>query len=67
MAEITVDAVAKARDACATEIFTRGKPRKDRRTGEIIQPKEYRRSGATVNRYIATLSHLFSFAVKERR
>ena len=27
----------------------------------------HRRSGATVNRYIATLSHLFSFAVKERR
>ena len=27
----------------------------------------HRRSGATVNRYIATLSHFFSFAVKERR
>jgi integrase len=67
VAEITADAVSKARDVCAAETFTRGKPRKDKKTGEIIPPKEYRRSGATVNRYIATLSHLFSFAVKERR
>ena len=67
VAEITAEAVSKARDACAAETFTRGKPRKDKKTREIIPPKEYRRSGATVNRYIATLSHLFSFAVKERR
>ena len=58
VAEITADAVSKARDACAAETFTRGKPRKDKKTGEIIPPKGYRRSGATVNRYIATLSHL---------
>lgn len=31
-----------------------------------IEPKAYTRSGATVNRYIATLSDLFGFAVKER-
>ena len=67
VAEITADAVSKARDACAAETFSRGKPRKDKKTGEIISPKEYRRGGATVNRYIATLSHLFSFAVKERQ
>ena len=56
VAEITADAVSKARDVCAAETFTRGKPRKDKKTGEIVPPKEYRRSGATVNRYIATLS-----------
>jgi integrase len=67
VAEITADAVSKARDACGAETFTRGKPRKDKKTGEMIRPKEYRRSGATVNRYIATLSHLLPFAVKERR
>jgi integrase len=67
LAEITADAVSKGRDACAAETFTRGKPHKDKKTGEVIPPKEYRRSGATVNRYIGTLSHLFSFAVKERR
>ena len=59
--------MSKARDACAAETFTRGKPRKDKKTGETIAPKEYRRSAATVNRYLATLSHVFSFAVKERR
>lgn len=31
------------------------------------EPKAYKRSGATVNRYIATLSHVLTFAVKERR
>ena len=67
VAEITADAVSKARDACGAETFTRGKPRKDKKAGEIVSPRKYRRSGATVNRYIATLSHLFSFAVKERR
>ena len=29
IAEITADAISKARDACTTETFTRGKPRKD--------------------------------------
>ena len=67
IAEISSDAISTAREACATETAARGKPRKDKKTGEIIAPKEYRRSGATVNRYMATLSHLFSFAVKERR
>lgn len=67
LAEITADVVSKGRDACAAETFTRGKPRKDRKTGNTIPPKEYRRSGSTVNRYIAALSHAFSFAVKERR
>jgi integrase len=33
----------------------------------VTRRKEYKRTGATVNRYIATLSHLLSFAVKERR
>jgi integrase len=67
LAEITPDRVSKARDACAAETFTRGKAHVDKKSGETIQPKAYKRSGATVNRYIAALSHLFSFAVKERR
>lgn len=67
VSEITPDAISKARDACAADTFTRGKPKPDKETGEVKAPKQYKRSGATVNRYIATLSHLFSFAVKERR
>ena len=31
------------------------------------EPKAYRRTGATVNRYMATLSTVLSFAMKERR
>jgi integrase len=65
LAEITPDVIAEARDALATETFTRGKVRTVK--GEKIPPKEYPRSGATVNRYLATLSHLFSIAVKEWR
>jgi len=67
VAEITADRISKARDVCAAERFTRAKPRKDNKTGKLIAPKEYPRTGATVNRYIATLSHLLSFAIKERR
>lgn len=67
VAEITSTVISKARDACAAETFTRGKPRKDKKSGEMVQPKAYKRSGATVNRYIASLSHALSFAVKERR
>ena len=67
LAEITVDRVSKARDACAAETFTRGKPRTNKKTGEVTPPKAHKRSGSTVNRYIAALSHTFSFAVKERR
>ncbi len=43
-----------------------GKPR-TLRSGKVIEPKTYQLSGATVNRYLATLSHCLSFAVKERR
>jgi integrase len=67
VSEITADRISKARDICAAETFTRGKPHKDKKTGEMVQPKGYKRTGATVNRYIAALSHALSFAVKERR
>lgn len=66
LAEITADRISQARDKLGAEKFTRGQPREDN-TGQMVPPKEYKRSGATVNRYLATLSHLFSFAVKERR
>jgi integrase len=65
LAEITPDRVAEARDALATETFSRGKVQK--RKGVEIPPTEYTRAGATVNRYLATLSHMFTMAVKEWR
>jgi integrase len=67
LGEITPDRVSEARDALAAEKFSRGKPKPDEKTGQMILPPEYKRSGATVNRYLATLSHVFSLAVREWR
>jgi integrase len=66
LAEITPDLVAEARDVLASSTYTRGKPRKDKKGNEVL-PKAYRRSGATTNRYLATLSHMFTVASKEWR
>jgi integrase len=65
LAEITPDLIAEARDALAAEKFTRGKRRTVK--GKEIAPREYPRSGATINRYLATLSHVFTVAQKEWR
>ena len=67
LADVTPDRISKARDKLAAEMFTRGKPYKHPKTGETVAPREFKRSGGTVNRYIAALSHALSFAVKERR
>jgi len=66
LAEITADRISQARDKLSAETFTRGKARTNKKTGETVAPKQYKRTGATTNRYIATLSHACSFAVKER-
>lgn len=65
--EITPDRVAEARDALAAEKYIRGKPQKDNKTGEVTPPAEYSRSGATINRYLSTLSHVFTLAKREWR
>lgn len=67
LAEVTADRISKARDVLASEKFVRGKPHKDKKTGQTVAPQEFTRSGSTVNRFIATLSHALSFAVKERQ
>jgi integrase len=54
--EVTADRISRARDKLGVETFA-----------GVIVPKLDRRTGASVNRYIATLSHVLSFAVKERR
>jgi integrase len=66
LAEITPDKIAEARDDLAGGTYRRAKPRKDKQGNQVV-PKEYRRTGATVNRYLATLSHLLSVAAKEWR
>jgi integrase len=65
IAEITTDRVAEARDVLLAQTFTRGKERTIK--GERVPPKQYKRTGATVNRYLATLGHLFTTAVREWR
>jgi integrase len=67
VAEITPDQISKGRDACAAETFTRGKPRTNKKTGVTTVPKRYKRTPATVNRYLAALSAALTFAVKERQ
>lgn len=57
LAEITPDRIAQARDLLASQACTRGSK----------TPRTYTRSGATVNRYLATLSHMFATAVAEWR
>ena len=66
LAGITPDCIAEARDALALQPFSRGKMRKDR-DGREIGPPTYRRSGATVNRYLATLSHILATAAMQWR
>ena len=64
LAEIQPDRVATARDKLLATSFRRGHEKVDEH-GRVIAPKEYRRTGGAVNRYLATLSHLFTLAMTE--
>jgi integrase len=66
LAAITPDCIAAARDALALQPFSRGRIRKAE-DGRAVLPATYKRSGATVNRYLATLSHIFATAVVQWR
>ncbi len=67
LAEITPDRVAEARDKLAAETFVRGKHERNEDGTVKASAKEYKRSGATINRYLATLSHMLNVAKKEWR
>ena len=67
LAEITPDRVAEARDALAAEKFVRGKHERNEDGTVKAEAKQYTRSGATINRYLATLSHMLNVAKKEWR
>jgi integrase len=67
LAEITPDRVADARDALAAEKFVRGKHERNEDGSVKASANQYQRSGATINRYLATLSHMLNVAKKEWR
>jgi integrase len=67
LAEITADRIFEARDTLAAEKFTRGKPEKDPKPGELKAPAEYARSPATCNKYLIALPRVLNLAVKEWR
>jgi len=65
LAEITPDHIAQGRDALSSQPYVRAKARQGEDGATV--PATYKRSGATVNRYLATLSHMFSTAMREWR
>jgi integrase len=67
LAEITAARISAARDALAAGKYKRGKDELDDDGQVTAEAKGYQRSGATTNRYLATLSHMLSIATKEWR
>jgi len=63
--EITPEVIKAARTVCAAEKFTRGHPRTNKKTGKTTEPKQYPRSAATVNRYVAALSAVMTYAIHD--
>ncbi len=65
LAAITADRIAEVRDILASEPYRRG--RRDQAPSDVESTMNtVRRSGATVNRYMSTLSHLLSVGTQWR-
>jgi integrase len=67
LADMTPDRIAEAREALAAETFTRGKEKKHPKTGVVTPPKQFKRTAATLNKYMSVLSRMFNLAVREWR
>ena len=50
LADVTPHLISKARHKLSAETFIRGKPHKHPETSEWVLPKEFKRSGVTLNR-----------------
>lgn len=67
LVELTADRIAEARDVLAGETFSRGKARTNTKTGAVTPPKQFKRTPATINKYMSALSRMFNLAVREWR
>ena len=65
LADITAAVLVEYRGKLAREPYTRAKPESKRSTVRGKVARQYKRSPATVNRYLANLSHVFTVARKE--
>jgi integrase len=65
LADVTSAIVVEYRGKLGRETYTRAKPQSKRSTVRGKTAREFNRTGATVNRYLAALSHLFTVARKE--
>lgn len=66
LAELSPAAIAAERGRLSRESFSRANPKAKRTSlGEGEQPRTYVRSPATVNRYLAALSHVLTVARRE--
>jgi integrase len=65
---VTPDLIAEVRGELARGHYQRSDPASKRSTLKAgDKPRQFKRSGATVNRYLAALSHVFTMARKEWR
>ena len=65
---VTPDLIAEVRARLAAGHYQRSDPKAPRTSLEDGEgPRQFKRSGGTVNRYLAALSHLFTVARKEWR
>jgi hypothetical protein len=65
LADVTAAVLVEQRGKLGRESYTRAKPESKRSTVHGKQPRQFKRSPATVNRYLANLSHVFTVARKE--
>ncbi len=65
LAAVTPALLVECRDELARGSYIRARPEAKRSLAKGQQPKQYKRSPATVNKYLACLSHVFTIAKRE--
>lgn len=65
--DVTPDVIAEQRNKLANSYYSRAKPESSRSVVKGGQAAHFKRSPATVNRFLACLSHVFTIATKEWR